>query len=199
PITVVDITSNNALVLRSVCDKPAINNLQAEIITDTFSEKDKGYNSWRLLIKDTVASLSVSVTDALVDSNKISITNSMSTTAGTPGLGALPDSNYLQFSGYARKLTDRSIIRNRELLMFISTKDSQRVLQILHIDTSGHFLLNNFWLYDTAQIHFQIKDKRWRSKDVELIADHYVRPKLYNPDERYEYGMRTGLQKTSFM
>ncbi|HJU45843.1 MAG TPA: hypothetical protein VJ647_03620, partial [Chitinophagaceae bacterium] len=129
--------------------------IAVDILTDTISIAGKGLNSWRIRIKDTVSTLSVTVTDAEIDTNRISINNSISSTVLNyqdliggrfPDVN-LVDSNYIRCRGVAQRISGRQPIRNKQLLAFITTKDSATSFEMIPIDSSGRFDLKNLFFY----------------------------------------------------
>lgn len=175
------------------------------IITDTLRINDKGFNSWRIHVKDTsILSLSVSITDAEVDTSRITIGNSISSSminyadirSGKPYPTRVIDSNYISCKGIAYRISKNDRVKNKKLFAFISTKDSLRSFQIINIDSVGRFDLKNLFFHDTATIQFQLQDKHWRTKDVDLRFDWFNRPVFIPDSSIYVYTKRTSLQNT---
>jgi hypothetical protein len=153
------------------------------------------------------ASVSVSITDAEIDTNRITISNSISSAMISyqellngilPDTGFI-DSNYLRLRGIAKRASKGQIIKNKKLLAFITTKDSARDFQVIQIDSTGLFDLKNMMFYDTATIQFQLQDRKFRAKDVGLWFDWFRRPLFQLDSNTYQYSKRTELQKTALI
>lgn len=200
-------TASDKVLLQHKLVRPP-RKLDIELLTDTLDTSEKGLNSWTLKVHDTIAAtLSIAITDAQIDSNHLPPHQILSTTRfnyeellqGIPPYTPLVDSNYINLRGKAFRISDGKPIRNKALLAFITTKDSGKTFEEIPIDTAGRFTLRNLFYYDTAAIHFQLKDKERRSKDIVLKFDRFFRPEFSRDSNNYVFRTKNGLQQSPMM
>ncbi len=204
-LDVVLLSASGKVILQSRLAPPSPE-IPVEIITDTLNKKEKGLNKWTVHVKDTsIATLSMTITDADIDSNQVCINHCISTTGFNyrqllenkfPRIDQV-DSTYITLTGKALKSSDKSTIRNKTLIAFFNTKDSTKSFETLSIDTAGRFELKNLFFYDTATIHFQLQEKERKSKDIELRFDRFFRPPFFIDTNQYVFRTRTNMQQTS--
>lgn len=206
-VDVVIVDQSNEVILQEKLIRPP-KLLQVTITADTLDCSAKALNVWNLQLKDSnIATLSISITDADMDSSYLPVQQIFSTThfpykkviKGEKLSTHLVDSSYICLQGRAFKLSDKNVIKNKSLLAFITTSDSGKAFQEIPVDTGGYFALRNLFYYDTATIYFQLKDKERRSKDIVLKFDRFFRPAFICDSNLYTFNVHTGLQKTPFL
>lgn len=198
---------NNHVIIQSKTYLPA-SLLDVDIVTDTISNQQKGLNAWKIAIKDTAfVTLSVSVTDAGIDTGRVTINNSISSTSFDyqsilnnkfPSLNFV-DSTYISLRGKAQRINSRRKLGKKNLFAFITSKDSSQTFQIIPLDTAGRFNLSNLFFYDTCTVSFQLEDKERRAKDVELRFDRFFRPPFIPDTSSFDFITRTALQQSPLL
>ncbi len=151
-----------------------------KLFTDTLDKTPYGYNSWRVVLPDSVDFFtSITVTDAdRSSSSPISIFHLQD--AYTDNLfSPVPpaDTSYITYSGIASRQSGR-VIRDalsRELTI-TGYRDSNFVfLQTVDVDAKGRFRIDSLLFFGNMDLQFQInKQNDRRNKDVGLELTRYI-------------------------
>jgi hypothetical protein len=159
----------------------------ADIVADTISKDKRGFNSWKISIKDTaIGRLSVSVIDADVDgyglyAKKYGSTTQMNYQKIVDGdsFSHRVDSNYLSFSGKVVRGHSKKEAKVDNLIAFTTTKDSSRTLQRIPLDSARGFQFTHNIFFDTLTVFFSGEGKGFKSKDVKILLDPMTSSPLY--------------------